>query len=84
MAHSKQPFIKRSMDDVIEFLIKSASEASREAIRESKALGLTIKFIEDNKIIEESPDGERRVLRKLEREPSTNIGLKKGMILRRK
>lgn len=70
--------------DETEILIKSALEASRAAIRESKALGLTIKLIVDNKIIEESPDGERTVIRELERESDIGKELKKGMILRRK
>ncbi|RFS16445.1 hypothetical protein [Emticicia sp. C21] len=68
---------RQEMEDEIEILIKCALEAFREAIRESKALGLRIKFIEYNKIIEESPNGERRVLRELEREPITYGELKK-------
>lgn len=75
---------RRGEEDETEILIKLALEASRKAIKESKALGLTIKLIVDNKIIEESSNGERRVLRELEREPITFGELKKGMILRRK
>ncbi len=84
MNHARKSLNRRKTEDETEILIKCASEASREAIKESKALGLTIKLIVENKIIEESPNGERRVLRELDREPDTGKELKKGMILRRK
>ncbi|RYU97735.1 hypothetical protein [Emticicia agri] len=80
----RRPSIRKRKDDEIEILRKSALEGSRTAIRESIALGLTIKLISGNKLIEKTPDGKKRVLRKLEREPGTDIELKKGMVLRRK
>lgn len=84
MVHSRKSLSRRAADNETEVLIKSAALASRTAIRESKALGLTIKLISGDKIIEKDPDGTKRVLRKLEREQSSLKGLKKGMILRRK
>lgn len=67
-----------------EILIKSASRSSSYAIRESKALGLTIKSISGKKIIEKLPNGEIKVIRKLQDKPISNNGLKKGMVLCRK
>lgn len=84
MVRSRKPINRKSADDETEILIKSAALASRTAIRESKALGLTIQLIAGDKIIEKGPDGTKRVLRKIEREPIPLKGLKKGMILRRK
>jgi hypothetical protein len=84
MERTGRPSNRRKVDDETKILIKSALEGSRTAIRESRALGLTIKLIAGNKLIEKTPDGEKRVLRKFEREPSTGRELKKGMILRRK
>jgi len=67
-----------------EILIKSASRSSNFAIRESKALGLSIKFISDNKIIERFPNGETKILREIQDKPAIQKGLKKGMVLCRK
>lgn len=67
-----------------DILIRSASRSSNYALRESKALGLTIKSISDKKIIERLPDGEIKIIRILEDKPNIKKGLKKGMILCRK
>jgi hypothetical protein len=67
-----------------EILIKSASSSSLFAIRESKALGLSIKYISGKKIIERLPTGEIKILREIQDNPSTTKGLRKGMILCRR
>ncbi|MCC9017729.1 hypothetical protein [Flavobacterium lipolyticum] len=67
-----------------DILIRSASRSSSYAIRESKALGLTIKSISDRKIIERLPNGEIKIIRNLQQKKDTDKGLKKGMILCRK
>lgn len=67
-----------------DILIKSASQSSSHAIRESKALGLTIKSISGKKIIEKLPNGEIKVIRNLQDKPISDNGLKKGMVLCRK
>ncbi|CAC9972607.1 hypothetical protein [Flavobacterium panici] len=67
-----------------DILIKSASRSSNYAIRESKALGLTIKSISGKKLIEKHPNGEIIVLRNLQDKSISENGLKKGMILCRK
>lgn len=67
-----------------DILIKSASRSSSYAIRESKALGLTIKSISGKRIIEKLPNGEIKILRHLQEKPISNKGLKKGMVLCRK
>ncbi|WP_289663902.1 hypothetical protein [Flavobacterium panacagri] len=67
-----------------DILIRSASRGSSYAIRESKALGLTIKSISGKKIIEKLPTGEIKVIRNLQDKPVSDKGLKKGMVLCRK
>lgn len=67
-----------------EILIKSASRGSNFAIRESKALGLSIKFISGKNIIERFPNGETKILREIQDKPAIQQGLKKGMVLCRK
>ena len=67
-----------------EILIKSASKGSSFAIRESKALGLSIKYISGRKIIEKLPNGEIKVIREIQDKPLIQKGLKKGMVLCRK
>ena len=84
MVRTRKPSNRRKVEDETKILIKSALEGSRTAIRESRALGLTMKLIVGNKLIEKTPDGEKRVLRQFKREPSTGKELKKGMILLRK
>lgn len=67
-----------------DILIKSASKGSSYAIRESKALGLTIKSISGKKIVERFPNGEIKILRDLQEKSISDNGLKKGMILCRR
>lgn len=67
-----------------EILIQSASRGSNFAIRESKALGLSIKFISGKKIIEKFPNGEIKIIREIQDNPAIRKGLKKGMVLCRK
>lgn len=54
-----------------DILIKSASRSSSYAIRESKALGLTIKSISGKKLIEKLPNGEIKILRDLQGKHNT-------------
>ena len=71
-------------DEELKILKKSAKNASDKAIRASKAMGLTIKIISNNEIIEKFPNGEQRVIRKLDVIPVNGKGLKKGTILYKK
>ena len=73
---------KRRSTDEVKILQKSAKIASSKAIRASRAMGLTIKIISNNKILEKSPDGEIKVLRELKFAETTETkGLKKGDVL---
>lgn len=64
-------------------LIKVGKIAAKEAIRSSKALGLSVTYMKKGEVIEEAPDGTIKVLKpKVITEPS--IKLKKGMILHAK
>lgn len=65
-------------------LIKSAKSAASKAVRSSLALGLTVRFIKNNTILEISSKG-RSVLKKQKVNDSIDISkYKKGMILERK
>jgi hypothetical protein len=71
-------------DEELRILQKSAKSASGKAIRASKAMGLTMKCISNNEIVEMLPDGERKVLRKINVTPVRQAGLKKGVVLCKK
>lgn len=78
---------KRSYNESIQeeyALIKSASIASSKAIRSSTALGLTIKVIEDNKIISINPDNTRNVIRTIAKAKIDTSRISKGMVFVRK
>jgi len=77
---------KRRRDTVeAEILMDAAQKGSQHAVRESKALGLTIKLISHRNIIERLSTGETRFVRKInDNSLSATRGLKKGMILCRK
>ncbi|WP_276379362.1 hypothetical protein [Flavobacterium sp. H4147] len=75
---------ERFNNDETDLLIKAASRGSNYAIRESKALGLSIKSISGKKIIEKMPNGDIKVIRDLQQKPSVDTGLRKGMVLCRK
>lgn len=73
--------VKRYNEDTI--LIASAKEASSKAIRTSIAMGLSIKVIRDNNIIEISPDKSERVIRGISNRVNTP-NLFKGAVLEKK
>lgn len=60
-------------------LISSAKIASESAIRTSKALGLTIKSIENGKLIETYADGSVVILRELTKVASKKQNIRKGI-----
>jgi hypothetical protein len=78
MKHStKSPNQIRLKDDDKEeeaILLQAAAEASRKAVEESQALGLTIHIIRDNKIIAIHPDNSEEVIKELPE--STSISSK--------
>lgn len=65
-------------------LIKSAIIASSKAMRSSVALGLTIKIIKDNKIMEIKPGKSTRVIRTIDKTEMDTSAVKKGMVFVRK
>jgi len=75
---------KKSETEDIKELRKLAKAGSDKALRESRALGLTVKIIRNNEIIEILPDGEEKIIRKLETEPLKVKGIKKGTVLCKK
>lgn len=65
-------------------LLASARVASSKAVRSSRALGITIKIIRNQELIEVRPDKSEKVIRKIAK-PNVDLSkLKKGMVLERK
>lgn len=62
-------------------LVKSANTATRRAKKISVALDLSIKIISKGELIEQLPNGEQRVIRKIKRAKSNKKGLVKGSTL---
>lgn len=65
-------------------LLEAAKEASQKAIREAKALGLTITIMRNNELIEKYPNGEEKVIEKITPVKINIKGLKKGVVLCKK
>ena len=75
------------MKEDTQMLIEAARSGARKAIRSSRALGLTIKYIADGQIVEKSPSGEIKVIRKIESATldfKDKSALKKGAVLCRR
>jgi hypothetical protein len=47
-------------------IVAACERAAAEAVRQAKANGLNIHYIEDDYLIEETPDGVRRVLKPID------------------
>ena len=73
----------KTSNSELEVLKYSAKKSSSIAVKESRLLGLTIKIISKNNLIEKSSTGEIKILRKIEKTNQKN-GLKKGTVLCRK
>lgn len=65
-------------------LIKAAKDASKKAIRTSKALGLDITYLKNGIIYKETAEGELKVVGKNKQSIPRKIILKKGSILNAK
>lgn len=65
-------------------LVQSAISASTNAVRISKALGLSISVIKNNQVITIKPDNSIEVVKTLPKIELDTKRLKKGMILTRK
>jgi hypothetical protein len=70
-----------------ETLKKVAKRSAKKAIRESKALGLTIKYLKNGILYSESPEGIKEVIQRPVKSKTSKIKslkLKKGMIFHAK
>jgi hypothetical protein len=65
----------------VKTLKKIARVCSERALRESRVMGLTVKIIRNNQVIELYPDGSEKVVKTIEREPLKIKGLHKGSVL---
>ncbi len=73
--------LDESMVSEKEILIKSARLATKRAIRRSKKLNLKIKSIKNGELLEISPDGTYRIIRKIERVKSKISGIRRGSVI---
>lgn len=65
-------------------LIKAGKVSAINALRASRALGLTVAFIEKGVIYEEQPDGSKKAVEKVKKGTEAPFVLSKGMILHAK
>ncbi len=65
-------------------LLKAGKIATIDAVRHSKALELPITFIENDKIYQELPSGEKVIISEIEKSGEVPFRLTKGMILHAK
>lgn len=65
-------------------LMQAAEEASRKAVEESQALGLSFHIIRDNKIIAIHPDNSEEVIKELPPRLPVSPELRKGVALKLK
>lgn len=79
-----KPTHRKTIEKEDRIIMESAKIAFSKAVRSSSALGLTMKFIEDNHVIEVTPDGKSKKIKKIAKSKIDISNLKKGMILERK
>ena len=65
-------------------LVKAGRVASKTANRASRALGLSVTYIKDGVIYEESSDGKVFVKHSIEEKVTTPFEIKKGLVLHAK
>lgn len=65
-------------------LIKASKLASQTANRESRALGISVTYIKDGTIYEESAQGIITALKDIEQNSTAPFEIKKGLVLRAK
>ncbi|WP_432670370.1 hypothetical protein [Flavobacterium sp. SM2513] len=65
-------------------LLRASKDASATANRASRALGLTVTYIKDGTVYEESAEGTVHVIRKIEENIVAPFEIKKGLVLRAK
>lgn len=80
MAKLPKKILTESAND----LIKIAKKSSIKAVKESKALGLSITYLKDGVLYEELPDGTVKKIKKIKSLASPELKLKKGMIFHAK
>lgn len=68
-------------DEHTAMLIRIGKTAAKEAIRSSKALGLSVTYLKKGEVVEELPDGTINVLKAKIVSQTPRPKLKKGMIL---
>lgn len=68
-------------DEHTAMLVRIGKTAAKEAIRSSKALGLSITYLKNGEVVEELPDGTIKVLKPKSDDQPKRPKLKKGIIL---
>jgi hypothetical protein len=72
---------KKKLSDA-ELLSKIAEESSAQAVREAKALGLTVTYLENGVIYRESADGKREKVMTIEKKKKLPFNIKPGQKIR--
>ena len=78
----KKPVLKSESIEVTQ-LISAGRKSATNAIRASRALGLEITYMKDGVVYQEKPNGDKKVLIKLEQptqHSKNKLQLKKGMV----
>jgi hypothetical protein len=78
----KKPVLKSESIEVTQ-LISAGRKSATNAIRASRALGLEITYMKDGVVYQEKPNGDKKVLIKLEQPTQyskNKLQLKKGMV----
>lgn len=83
MSLMRKDVAKKFDKDQVGILKMAGKRAGLKAYREARELGLSIKYVEDDKVIELLPTGEKKIVNTLKRNTATP-NLKKGTVLCRK
>jgi hypothetical protein len=65
-------------------LKKIAKKSSEKAVKESKALGLSITYLKEGVLYEEFPDGTVKKIKEIKSIAASKLNLKKGMVFHAK
>ena len=83
MESGKKKVFRRD-NEATNVLIKAGRLSGKEAIRSSKALGLTVSYLEKGWVVKEFADGQKKLVKKHDNSEASAFKVKKGMILHAK
>jgi hypothetical protein len=80
----KSKFVFRKDATQTKTLVKAGKESAKNALRASRALGISVSYIENGILYEERPDGQVEEKQKLAKPKEAPFTLTKGMVLHAK